>query len=209
MNPELSKAVVLIVDDEAAIRELVKRVAETITNVDTLLASSAAVALHLVETASPALVISDLSMPGEKGDWLLSQVRQKGLAIPFVILSGSIDVSDEERLLRLGANRIVQKPASPITLRNLMIEMLSKEVRFEVVAETGSEVFVAGTFNHWEPGQYRLQDVPDRGFFSTTLRLPRGHYEYKFIINGNWCMDPKCSASIRNAYGSMNSMVQV
>lgn len=85
--------------------------------------------------------------------------------------------------------------------------MASKRVKFEIQAEPGSEVYVAGTFNSWNPKQNKLREKT--GVYSATLLLPKGRYEYKFVINGVWCVDPKCQEWVPNNYGSLNSVVSV
>ena len=36
-----------------------------------------------------------------------------------------------------------------------------------------------------------MTDKDGTGNFSCILSLPKGRYEYKFIINGTWCADPE------------------
>jgi 1,4-alpha-glucan branching enzyme len=82
-----------------------------------------------------------------------------------------------------------------------------KRTRFEVQADAGSEVFVAGTFNGWNPTKSKLtwQD----GHYATNVLLAKGTHEYKFVINGTWCADPGCSDWMPNGVGSLNSVVTV
>ena len=84
-----------------------------------------------------------------------------------------------------------------------------KHVLFELLAQPGSEVFVAGTFNDWNPRQIRLADNPHGGTFRTTVALPPGRYEYKFIVNGQWRADANCSEWAFNEHGSLNSVITV
>ncbi|MEO5365866.1 MAG: glycogen-binding domain-containing protein [Magnetococcus sp. WYHC-3] len=84
-----------------------------------------------------------------------------------------------------------------------------KRVVFQVTAEPGSEVFVAGSFNNWNPTQNRMSDNPGSGHCKTTILLPPGRHEYKFVINGEWRMDLNCAESMPNGQGSMNSIVSV
>lgn len=86
-------------------------------------------------------------------------------------------------------------------------KMASKRVKFEIQAETGSEVYVAGTFNSWNGKQNRLKEK--NGAYSATLLLPKGKHEYKFVINGVWCVDPKCQEWVPNDQGSLNSVITV
>jgi len=85
--------------------------------------------------------------------------------------------------------------------------MASKRVKFEVQAEAGSEVYVAGTFNSWNGKQNRLKEKS--GVYTATLLLPKGKHEYKFVINAVWCVDPKCQEWVPNDQGSLNSIVTV
>ena len=80
---------------------------------------------------------------------------------------------------------------------------------FEFSAEPGSQVFVAGTFNNWDPTQSPLKSNSNNSHFKATLRLPPGTHEYKFVVNGVWTADPKCADWVPNAYGSLNSVVEV
>jgi 1,4-alpha-glucan branching enzyme len=82
-------------------------------------------------------------------------------------------------------------------------------VRFELDAEPGSHVAVAGTFNNWDPKANRLRDTPDGGTYRTALHLPSGTHEYKFVVNGDWTHDPKCPDCVPDGYGSLNSVLLV
>jgi 1,4-alpha-glucan branching enzyme len=84
-----------------------------------------------------------------------------------------------------------------------------KKVGFQVTAEPGSDVFVAGSSNNWDPTQYRMRDNPGSGHCKTTLVLPPGRHEYKFIVNGEWREDTNCAESVPNDQGSVNSAVTV
>jgi len=84
-----------------------------------------------------------------------------------------------------------------------------KKVGFQLTAEPGGEVFVAGTFNNWDPKQCRMSDNPGRGHCKTTLVLAPGRHEYKFIVNGEWRVDPNCAESAPNDQGTLNSVITV
>lgn len=85
----------------------------------------------------------------------------------------------------------------------------ARTVQFEMVAEPGSQVFVAGTFNGWNPAANPLKDNPGSGHFKATLEVPPGRHEYKFVVNGVWCVDPQCAEWNPNSLGSLNSVIQV
>lgn len=209
MQPDREKDVVLIVDDESPICDFVERIARTIPHTMAVTASGAEEALRMAAQSPPSLIISDLNMPEKTGEWLLCNIRRRDATVPFIIFSGSLTSESESILLNQGATCIVSKPASALQLRDLMQDMLSRNVRLEVVARADSVVHVAGTFNNWDPGRLRMADEPHAGIFSITLRLPRGRHEYKFIVDGKWQTDPRNPACVPNGLGSTNSVLEV
>jgi 1,4-alpha-glucan branching enzyme len=85
----------------------------------------------------------------------------------------------------------------------------AKRVNFKITTEPGSKVFVAGSFNNWDPKQLPLRDNPDSGEFKVALPLPPGRHEYKFVVNGEWRLDPSCPDWLPNSMGTLNSVVSV
>jgi len=54
-----------------------------------------------------------------------------------------------------------------------------------------------------------MTDANGTGEFSVTILLPPGQYEYKFVINGAWCVDPECADWVQNSLGTLNSLRRV
>ena len=86
---------------------------------------------------------------------------------------------------------------------------LTKRVLFSVNAEPGSDVAVSGDFNNWNPKGKKMTDKKGDGHFSVALNLAPGSYEYKFIINQTWCVDPACMDWVPNSLGTLNSVLHV
>lgn len=84
-----------------------------------------------------------------------------------------------------------------------------KRVTFTVAAEPGSTVGVSGSFNNWDPVGRLMTDKKGDGNFSVTILLAPGVYEYKFIVNNTWSVDPNCSEWIQNSLGTLNSVLRV
>jgi len=82
-----------------------------------------------------------------------------------------------------------------------------KLVRFQIQADAGSEIFVAGSFNNWNPKEIKLRKFKD--VYSASIILPKGRHEYKLIINGVWCVDPNCDEWQPNSMGTINSIITV
>ncbi|OGV61801.1 MAG: hypothetical protein A2498_16250 [Lentisphaerae bacterium RIFOXYC12_FULL_60_16] len=82
-----------------------------------------------------------------------------------------------------------------------------KRIKFQLQAEPGCEVFVAGSFNGWNPKKNRLKFAA--GVYATTLVVTPGRHEYKFVVDGVWCVDPSCPEWAPNGLGSLNSVLTV
>ncbi|HWB10612.1 MAG TPA: redoxin domain-containing protein [Pirellulales bacterium] len=53
------------------------------------------------------------------------------------------------------------------------------------------EVYLAGSFNDWQPTAHKLDGPDPEGFYSTRLPLKAGRHEYKFVLDGKlWRADP-------------------
>jgi CheY-like chemotaxis protein len=66
-------------------------------------------ALLRARVISPGLVILDLLMPGVDGFEVLRTMRSEGMRTPVVVLTGKDLAAEEERILRDGLARVVQK----------------------------------------------------------------------------------------------------
>jgi len=84
-----------------------------------------------------------------------------------------------------------------------------KKVEFQLAAAHGSKVSVAGTFNNWDPEKNHMKENSVSGHYKTVIAMPPGKHEYKFVVDGEWSMDPNCSESVPNCQGSLNSVICV
>ncbi|MCA1816918.1 MAG: MEDS domain-containing protein [Acidobacteria bacterium] len=111
--PSLEGVGVLVVDDDAdALRMLDLILAGRGARVVT--ASSVAGALEALEAFAPAVVVSDLAMPGDDGYALVERLRAldaaRGTQTPAVALTAYARVEDRARALAAGFNMFVAKP---------------------------------------------------------------------------------------------------
>jgi chromosome partitioning protein len=63
-------------------------------------------------------------------------------------------------------------------------------VLFSCFAPGAHTVQLAGNFNKWDPEKEPLSNVSGLGLWQKTVPLPPGRYEYKYVIDGNWVLDP-------------------
>jgi 1,4-alpha-glucan branching enzyme len=82
----------------------------------------------------------------------------------------------------------------------------AKSVEFKLYAPSARKVSIAGSFNKWKADPARKDS---QGNWSTKISLNPGRHEYKFIVDGNWVNDPRCSSCTPNSFGSQNCTVDV
>ena len=85
-----------------------------------------------------------------------------------------------------------------------------RRVRFCCRVATNAPVYVAGTFNGWDPRRDRLWQGPfSEGIHTTYLMLEPGRYEYKFVSGTDWFADPDNPETVDDGFGSVNSVLRV
>ena len=103
------RARILVVDDEASIRDLLaKTLALAEYDVDT--ASDAATALSRVRTSEYDLLIADLRMPGMDGLTLVRQVKGIRAELPVIIITGYSSETSAIEAVNLGVTGYLTKP---------------------------------------------------------------------------------------------------
>ncbi len=86
---------------------------------------------------------------------------------------------------------------------------VEKPIDFVLNLPHATAAALAGTFNNWDWNRTPLrQDA--QGAWKTTLWLPPGRYEYRFVVNGSqWLSDPGAKEAVPNGVGGTNSVVRV
>ena len=100
---------ILIVDDEPPIRKLL-RVGLSTQDYAVVEAMNAKVAMELVKSEKPDLVVLDLGLPDLPGHDLLARWRAEGIDLPIIILSSRTDEAGIVKALELGADDDITKP---------------------------------------------------------------------------------------------------
>jgi PAS domain S-box-containing protein len=120
---------VLVVDDEADTRELLK-VALSQCGAQVTLAGSVKEALAAIEGARPQVLISDIGMAGEDGYELIRQVRAlpaaQGGKIPAIALTAYARTEDRMRALRSGYQMHVPKPVELTELITVVASLVQR-----------------------------------------------------------------------------------
>jgi len=72
--------------------------------------------------------------------------------------------------------------------------------RFVYRSNPGESVTVGGSFNNWDPFMYELKEIYP-GFYTLTLPLPPGNFQYLFYHNGEQITDPENPKRLYNREG--------
>ena len=106
--------------------------------------------------------------------------------------------------------KAVVAPATPVRAPRKASAPKAERVVLTVQADPGSTVFLSGSFNNWDPAALKMIDKDGNGLYSVTVTLAPGIYEYKFLINGVWTLDPDPDRDwTQNGLGTLNSVLRV
>jgi AMP-activated protein kinase-like protein len=91
----------------------------------------------------------------------------------------------------------MSKPSPVKALRKAHLELVKPEAK---------SVFVAGSFNEWNPVPLTRSND---GKWVGDLTGISGRHEYLFVVDGQWLPDPNARESVQNPFGGKNSVLIV
>ncbi|MGH7906392.1 MAG: sigma-54-dependent transcriptional regulator [Candidatus Binataceae bacterium] len=77
-------------------------------------------ALELIDRFDPSIILLDLDLPEKHGIEVLSELREKGVVIPTIVISGTGEIADAVKSIKLGAYDYLCKPVDPSHLHVLL-----------------------------------------------------------------------------------------
>lgn len=83
-----------------------------------------------------------------------------------------------------------------------------ERVAFKLMAPDARQVFLVGSFNNWSLDADPMKQNRS-GLWKKEKKLAPGTYEYKFIVDGVWLLDPECRETAPNAHGTANNVLAV
>ena len=138
-TPSPSKGTVLVVDDEAAIRDSLRMILEY-EGYRVEEASGGAEAVAKVASVAPQAIILDIKMPEIDGLEVLRVLGNRGYETPVLVISGHADLATAVEATRRGAYDFFEKPLQRdrvlLSLRNAMeSQRLLREGRSRAATE--------------------------------------------------------------------------
>ena len=121
-----SKFKVLVIDDEAAMRDSCRMILER-EGFDTDTAENGIIGLEKIEANRPDFVIIDLKMPRMSGQEVLEKVKEIDPDIIPIVITGYATVDSAVEAMKKGAYDFLPKPFSPEELRIIIRRGLERK----------------------------------------------------------------------------------
>jgi FixJ family two-component response regulator len=102
-------AVVMVVDDDAGVRNAMRSLLKSV-GLDSTLFSSAQEFLNAYQPSQRGCLVLDIRMPGMSGMELQQQLNVRGAVVPVIFMSGHADIPMAVEAMQHGAFDFLQKP---------------------------------------------------------------------------------------------------
>ena len=139
---------IVIVDDDARIRDLLRRYLSQ-EGCDVLLAEDGRALDRILQRETIDLVVLDLMLPGEDGLSICRRLRAAGVKTPVIMLTAKVEDADRINGLEIGADDYLGKPFNPRELLARIHAVLRRRPQNESPSAPSSadhEVIVFGAF---------------------------------------------------------------
>jgi 1,4-alpha-glucan branching enzyme len=94
------------------------------------------------------------------------------------------------------------------TLKKRTEPQAKTETTFTLVVPQAEQVCIVGSFNEWDP-MANMLGYDEDGRWGCTLALEPGEYEYRFVVDGEWCDDPGNMLRRSNGFGTENCVLVI
>lgn len=143
MPTQPEDALILVVDDEGAIRYSVSKTLERV-GYEVHTAASGEEALEMMHNTNYDVVLTDIRMPGISGVDLLARIKEESADIVVILMTGYASLGTAVESLRLGAHDYLIKPSSSEDIRESVSRGIERSVnlkrRRELLASIRSNV---------------------------------------------------------------------
>jgi two-component system response regulator MprA len=192
---------VLVVDDDRAVREALRRVL-TLAGYEVQTADGGAAAIELVVQSLPDAVVLDLGMPDVDGLEVCRRLRLLGNRVPILMLTAREEVSDRVAGLDAGADDYLVKPFDVDELKARLRALLrrsgpegdSDELSFAEIRLDSARhgAAVGDAFTELTRTEYQLLEL--------LLRNPRRVLSHSLIYDRVWGYDFGAASNALRVY---------
>jgi DNA-binding response OmpR family regulator len=164
---------ILIIDDEAALRQTLARILQQ-AGYEVTTAESGEIALSLIAATKFDMVYMDLRMPGMHGLEVLKRIHASRIDLPVILFTAQPDVNSAVEALRLGATDYMLKPLRPQVLIERTQDILSQQSKERRKREIQAQIQALQTELERLERDEEPQEVPNLSESSTPRFVSRG-----------------------------------
>jgi two-component system response regulator MprA len=198
-----AKSRVLVVDDDKAVRESLRRSLE-FNGYDVVLAADGAEALAGIASAAPDIVVMDVMMPRLDGIEATKALRKAGNDLPILVLTARDAVGDRVDGLDAGADDYLTKPFALQELLARLRALLRRAVPVDGAADevlTFSDLTMNTASREVTRGSRSIELTrTEFALLEMFLRRPRRVLERSFILEEVWGYDFPTTANSLEVY---------
>jgi two-component system, OmpR family, response regulator MprA len=204
VNPATVKSRVLVVDDDKAVRESLRRSLE-FNGYDVVLAEDGAEALAVVGASKADVVVMDVMMPRLNGLEATKALRAAGNDVPIIVLTALDAVGDRVDGLDAGADDYLTKPFALPELLARLRALLRRAVPIqdgddEEVLEFADLSMNTTTRDVSRAGRSIELTRTEFSLLEMFLRRPRRVLDRSFILEEVWGYDFPTTANSLEVY---------
>lgn len=164
---------ILIIDDEASLRQTLARVLQRAGH-EVTTAESGEMALSLITKTSFDIVYMDLRMPGMHGLDALKRIHASTPDLPVILFTAQPDVNSAVEALRLGATDYLLKPLQPQVLIERTQTILSQREKERRRREIQAQILALQSELKSLDGDEETPAAPDLSGTATDRFVSRG-----------------------------------
>ena len=172
--------------------------------------ASAAVEVASSNRGSPLSRAQELAMRART-------MQQAQAATATAVKTASVPVPIKRSLMphrpvaiQLVDDRVMRAGVDVTKVKHLFgIRKSSTGILFVQPQSIGRRVEIAGDFNNWKPEQTEMICNEALGVYEMHMKLPKGEYSYKLVIDGQWCNDPYNLENTDNGLGGFNNVIRI
>ncbi len=182
--------VVLVVDDDPAVREALSRLFRSVSLEPRLFASTAELLQHKLPEA-PCCIVLDIRLPGVSGLDFQTQLAKAEVHVPIIMMTGHGDIPMSVRAMKAGAVDFLTKPFRDQDMLDAVTQAIERDRKrrdaekalvelrglFESLTTREREIMAlvtAGLMNKQVAGQLGLSEI--------TVKIHRGHIMRKMRV---------------------------
>jgi CheY-like chemotaxis protein len=130
-------ATILIIEDDAAVREALQALLKKV-GYDVMLAADGMSAIRSAQQRPPQLVLVDLGLPGGDGFTVIERIRRVARLrlVPIVVLTGKASEENRARAKAAGASAFLSKPPDSAELLRVIAEATGRPAPSAAAAES-------------------------------------------------------------------------